>query len=150
MKVLIDRIGLEEFRGLVEEELSKIGPIDPSPYMGIEDLQREIPPVATGSGSNGSIGGQEEFDKWKESNVFKQKQEGYCLVYVKPIRGDLDTEQFKGMAAIIRGFTGGRASATQEQKPKSLLRHKSVPLKKKCCKAFAFKHQCINRRSTAK
>ncbi|MEE2881767.1 MAG: nitrite/sulfite reductase [Chloroflexota bacterium] len=115
LKVLIDRIGLEEFRGLVEEELSKIGPIDPSPYMGIEDLQREIPPVATGSGSNGSIGGQEEFDKWKESNVFKQKQEGYCLVYVKPIRGDLDTEQFKGMAAILRGFTGGRASATQEQ-----------------------------------
>ena len=115
LKVLIDRIGLEAFRDLVEEELAKIGPIDPSPYMGIEDLQREIPPVATGSSSNGSSGVQKEFDKWKESNVFKQKQEGYCLVYVKPVRGDLNTEQFKGMARILRSFTGGRASATQEQ-----------------------------------
>ena len=116
LKVLIDRIGLDEFRGLVEAELSQIGPIDPSPYMDITDLQREIPPVSNGNGSNGfSSNEQSEFNKWKESNVFKQKQEGYSLVYVKPVRGDLTAEQFKGLATILRNFTGGRASATQEQ-----------------------------------
>ena len=116
LKVLIDRIGLDEFRGLVEAELSQIGPIDPSPYMDITDLQREIPPVSNGNGSNGfSSNEQAEFNKWKESNVFKQKQEGYSLVYVKPVRGDLTAEQFKGLATILRNFTGGRASATQEQ-----------------------------------
>lgn len=116
LKVLIDRIGLDEFRGLVEAELSQIGPIDPSPYMDITDLQREKPPVSNGNGSNGFSGNeQSEFNKWKESNVFKQKQEGYSLVYVKPVRGDLTAEQFKGLATILRNFTGGRASATQEQ-----------------------------------
>ena len=116
LKVLIDRIGLDEFRGLVEAELSQIGPIDPSPYMDITDLQREKPPVSNGNGSNGfSSNEQSEFNKWKESNVFKQKQEGYSLVYVKPVRGDLTAEQFKGLATILRNFTGGRASATQEQ-----------------------------------
>ena len=116
LKVLIDRIGLDEFRGLVEAELSQIGPIDPSPYMDITDLQREKPPVSNGNGSNGfSSNEQSEFNKWKESNVFRQKQEGYFLVYVKPVRGDLTAEQFKGLATILRSFTGGRASATQEQ-----------------------------------
>ena len=116
LKVLIDRIGLDEFRGLVEAELSQIGPIDPSPYMDITDLQREKPPVSNGNGSNGfSSNEQSEFNKWKESNVFKQKQEGYSLVYVKPVRGDLTAEQFKGLATILRNFTGGRDSATQEQ-----------------------------------
>ena len=116
LKVLIDRIGLDEFRGLVEAELSQIGPIDPSPYMDITDLQRETPPVSHGNGSDGvSSDEQSEFGKWKESNVFKQKQEGYYLVYVKPVRGDLTAEQFKGLATILRSFTGGRASATQEQ-----------------------------------
>ena len=116
LKVLIDRIGLDEFRGLVDAELSQIGPIDPSPYMDITDLQREIPPVSNGNGSNGfSSNEQSEFNKWKESNVFKQKQDGYSLVYVKPVRGDLTAEQFKGLATILRNFTGGRASATQEQ-----------------------------------
>ncbi|MCL0047780.1 nitrite/sulfite reductase [Dehalococcoidia bacterium] len=116
LKVLIDRIGLDEFRGLVEAELSQIGPIDPSPYMDITDLQRERPPVSNGNGSNGvSSNEQSEFNKWKESNVFRQKQEGYFLVYVKPVRGDLTAEQFKGLATILRSFTGGRASATQEQ-----------------------------------
>ncbi|GIT14194.1 MAG: hypothetical protein CM1200mP35_10140 [Chloroflexota bacterium] len=90
LKVLIDRIGLDEFRGLVEAELSQIGPIDPSPYMDITDLQRETPPVSHGNGSDGvSSDEQSEFGKWKESNVFKQKQEGYYLVYVKPVRGVL-------------------------------------------------------------
>ena len=116
LKVLIDRIGLDEFRDLVEAELSQIGPIDPSPYMDITDLQRERPPVSNGNGSNGvSSNEQSEFNKWKESNVFRQKQEGYFLVYVKPVRGDLTAEQFKGLATILRSFTGGRASATQEQ-----------------------------------
>ena len=116
LKVLIDRIGLDEFRGLVEAELSQIGPIDPSPYMDITDLQRETPPVSHGNGSDGvSSDEQSEFGKWKESNVFKQSQEGYYLVYVKPVRGDLTAEQFKGLAIILRSFTGGRASATQEQ-----------------------------------
>ena len=116
LKVLIDRIGLDEFRGLVETELAQIGPIDPSPYMDITDLQKETPPVTNGGVSNGiTANEQPEFNKWKESNVFKQKQEGYFLVYVKPVRGDLTGEQFRGMAEILRRFTGGRASATQEQ-----------------------------------
>ena len=118
LKVLIDRIGLDEFRGLVEAELAQIGPIDPTPYMDLQEQARETPPELKGpvpaASSNGHNGGG-AYLKWKATNVIKQRQEGYCLVYVKPVRGDLTTDQFRGLAEILRRFTGGRAVTTQEQ-----------------------------------
>lgn len=45
LKVLIDRIGLDEFRNLVEAELAEIGPIDPGDYMAEEEIYRENPPA---------------------------------------------------------------------------------------------------------
>ena len=112
LKVLIDRIGLDEFRTMVDAELEKIGPIDPTPYMEIDELLRETQPVAPAT--NGS-GASEEFQKWRETNVEAQRQEGYYSVVVKPERGDLDGTQFRSIANIMRQYTGGRARATQEQ-----------------------------------
>ena len=112
LKVLIDRIGLDEFRDMVDAELEKIGPIDPTPYMEIDDLLRETPPLAPTS--NG-VGASEEFSRWRETNVEPQRQEGYFAVNVKPERGNLDGPQFRALADIMRRYTGGRARATQEQ-----------------------------------
>ena len=116
IKVLIDKIGLDAFRELVDAELEKIGPIDPTPLMAAEEIERETPPALSGqtngAGSNGSA---PEYSRWVETNVAAQKQEGYHMVYVKPVRGDLSPEQFHGLADIVRKFTGGRARSTQEQ-----------------------------------
>ncbi len=112
LKVLIDRIGLDEFRNMVDAELEKIGPIDPAPYMEIDELLRETPPVAPAP--NG-VAASEEFRKWRETNVEPQRQDGYFAVTVKPERGNLDGPQFRSIADIMRRYTGGRARATQEQ-----------------------------------
>ena len=116
IKVLIDKIGLDAFRELVDAELEKIGPIDPTPLMAAEEIEREMPPAlsgqSNGAGSNGSDTG---YSRWVETNLVAQKQEGYHLVYVKPVRGDLSPEQFHGLADIVRRYTGGRARCTQEQ-----------------------------------
>ncbi len=118
LKVLIDRIGLDEFRQLVEAELAQIGPIDPRPLMAADEIYRETPPelpaLSPAVAANGQNGGG-EYNYWQESNVVGQKQEGYNIVYVKPVRGDLTPEQFRGLADIVRRYTGGRAHATQEQ-----------------------------------
>ncbi len=123
LKVLIDRIGLDEFRDMVDAELDKIGPIDPTPYMEIDELLRETPPVApatNGASSglpspSGGGSGWGQFSKWRETNVEPQRQEGYYAVMVKPERGNLDGPQFRAIADIMRRYTGGRARATQEQ-----------------------------------
>jgi sulfite reductase beta subunit-like hemoprotein len=114
VKVLIDRIGLDTFRELVDAELEKIGPIDPKPYMTAEELQRETPPNPTAVTSNGH-NGADGFQKWQSSNVVAQSQQGFNLVHVAVRRGDLNPGQFKGLAEIVRRYTGGRAVATLEQ-----------------------------------
>ncbi len=125
LKVLIDRIGLDAFRQSVDAELEKIGPIDPTPLMTAEELQRETPPSleplsgpltsgTNGSVSNGHNGGG-EYGRWMETNVSAQRQEGYYLVHVKLSRGDINHAQFRGLADIVRRYTGGRARTNLEQ-----------------------------------
>ena len=115
LKVLIDRIGLDEFRNLVEAELAEIGPIDPKDYIANEEIYHENPPELPEVSANGSGNGSGEYNYWLETNVVAQKQAGYNIVYVKPVRGDLTPAQFRGLADILRRYTGGRSNATQEQ-----------------------------------
>ena len=114
IKVLIDKIGIDSFRELVDAELENIGPIDPQPLMVAEEVQREVPPQVSSAGANGQNGGG-QYDLWRKSNVEAQKADGYHMVYVKPPLGDITHTQFRALADIVRRFTGGRARTTQEQ-----------------------------------
>ena len=116
IRVLSDRIGLEAFRELVDAELENIGPIDPSPLMVAEEVQRETPPPTnpvTPPPSETNGGGR--YHRWYETNVAVQRQEGYFLAYVKPAQGDLSDSQLHALADIVRRHTGGRLRTTQEQ-----------------------------------
>ena len=114
LKVLVDKIGLDEFKTLVEAELKKIGPIDPKPFMNVEEMMRETPPGLVANYTNGANGGG-DFAVWRNTNVEAQKQEGYFAVHVKPERGNITADQFHGLADIMRKYTGGRARTSQEQ-----------------------------------
>ena len=113
LKVLVDRIGMEEFKTLVEAELDKIGPIDPKPLMNVDDMMDENPPELSSNGTNGNGGG--DYAEWRRTNVEAQKQEGYYIVHVKPDRGNISASQFHTLADIMRKYTGGRARTSQEQ-----------------------------------
>ena len=114
LKVLIDRIGLDEFKTLVEAELENIGSVDPKPFMNVEEMMRETPPALAANSANGSNGGG-DYAEWRKTNVEAQKQEGYYVVHVKPERGNISASQFHGLADIMRKYTGGRARTSQEQ-----------------------------------
>ena len=114
LKVLVDRIGLDEFKTLVETELKNIGPIDPKPYMEVEELMKETPPALVSSSTNGHDHGP-DYAKWYNTNVEAQKQDGYYVVHVKPDRGNISASQFHALAIIMEKYTGGRARVSQEQ-----------------------------------
>ncbi len=114
IKVLIHRIGFDAFKAMVEEELEKVDPVDPTPLMELDQVYTESPPSLVASPSNGQEL-PEEFLYWKKTNVEPQKQPGYMLVYVTVPQGDIMAEQFPSLADIVREFTGGSARTTLEQ-----------------------------------
>ena len=117
IKVLVDKIGMEAFRELVDEELKGdwVGERDFSidHLLYVHDEEADAPAVPESYGSpNGDKG---EFDAWVEANVAPQRQDGFVTATVKVTRGDLTPNQFRGLAAIMRDFTGGYARTTVQQ-----------------------------------
>ena len=116
IKFLIDRIGIDEFRGMVEEELNEPWAqksFDPTPLLFIEDESLDAPPLTEGSyRTNGHL---PEFEHWVETNVQPQRQEGYRAVNLKLPLGDIQAEQFHQLAELTRRYAGGRCRITHQQ-----------------------------------
>jgi sulfite reductase beta subunit-like hemoprotein len=117
IKFMIDRIGIDAFRELVEEELEgdwvDERDHDPTPLLFLDDEESSAPPVpAHYSTPNGDASA---FDHWLQSNVIPQRQPGFSTAEVRVVRGDLSPEQFRGLAAITREFTGGYARTSIQQ-----------------------------------
>ena len=53
--------------------------------------------------------------RFLEANVKPQRQEGFSSVEVKVTRGDLTPEQLRGLAQIMRDYTGGYARTSVQQ-----------------------------------
>ncbi len=117
IKVLVDKIGIEAFRELVDEELQGDWVADRDfdvqrlRFDDDEQASAPAPPLAAASAN----GDRSEFDRFCEANVQAQRQEGFAAVEVKIDRGDLSSEQFRGLAAVMRDYTGGYARSTVQQ-----------------------------------
>jgi sulfite reductase beta subunit-like hemoprotein len=117
IKVLIDKIGIDAFREMVEEELQgdwvAERDFDVERLKLIDDEEAKAPPPP---GTNGSPNGdRSQFDGFLQANVKRQRQEGFSAIEVKVTRGDLTPEQLRGLAAIMREFSGGYARTTVQQ-----------------------------------
>jgi sulfite reductase beta subunit-like hemoprotein len=117
IKVLIDKIGIDAFREQVEEELEgdwvEERDFDVERLRFDDDEAKGAPPAPAAPDSPN--GDRTEFDHFVEANVQAQRQEGFSAVEVKIARGDLSPEQFRGLAAIMREYTGGYARSTVQQ-----------------------------------
>ena len=60
-------------------------------------------------------GDSRSYDHFVQSNVGAQRQEGFSTVEVKVRRGDLTVEQLRGLAEVMRRYSGGYARTTVHQ-----------------------------------
>jgi sulfite reductase beta subunit-like hemoprotein len=117
IKVFVDKYGIDELRRQVEEELQgdwvaeRDFSIEQRLFLDDERESAPAPPKSYGS-PNGDLS---EFERFRAANVRAQKQEGFVTVEVKVVRGDLTPEQFRGLGAIMRRFSGGYARTTVQQ-----------------------------------
>jgi sulfite reductase beta subunit-like hemoprotein len=117
IKVLIDKIGIDAFRDMVEEELEgewvaeRDFSIDEIFY-DVDEEGNAPQPAAQHASPNGD---RRQFDRFMESNVQRQRQRGFSTVEVKVVRGDLTPEQLRGLGEIMRRYSGGFARTTVHQ-----------------------------------
>jgi sulfite reductase beta subunit-like hemoprotein len=120
IKVLVDKIGMDAFRELVDEELEgdwvaerefDADLVDRLIFHDDEEANAPKPPPETASPN----GDRTEFERFLSANVQAQRQPGFSSVEVKIERGDLTPEQFRGLGQIMRDHTGGYARSTVQQ-----------------------------------
>ena len=94
IKFLVAKLGIEEFSRLVEEE-RKILPEDPAWTAYLDDLDSYVEePLKIAAPLNG-VARPKEFDAWAETNIYKQRQEGYVVATICLPLGDITSDQMR-------------------------------------------------------
>jgi sulfite reductase beta subunit-like hemoprotein len=117
IKVLIDKIGIDAFREQVDEELlgDWVAERDFSLEPILFDVDEQTGAPATPDSYGSPNGDHRQFSRFDETNVAPQRQPGFVTVEVKVQRGDLTPEQLRGLAQIMRAYSGGFARTTVQQ-----------------------------------
>jgi sulfite reductase (ferredoxin) len=117
IKVLVDKIGIDAFREMVDRELEGEWVAERDFSIGrlifdLDEERRAPEKPGTSSSPNGDRSG---FEAFCLDNVRPQRQDGFSTVHLKVTRGDLTPEQFRGLGQIMRDYTGGNARTTIDQ-----------------------------------
>jgi sulfite reductase beta subunit-like hemoprotein len=117
IKVLVDKVGIDAFREMVEEELEGewVAERDFSLDEILFDVDEQANAPEQRAAYASANGDQHEFDRFLATNVASQRQRGFSTVEVKVQRGDLTPEQLRGLAQVMREYSGGYARTTVHQ-----------------------------------
>lgn len=128
LKFLLKKVGLEEFRKLVEVELAQLD-FDPR-WKSVMDAATSLSPLneqcgakRNGDETRSDTGSQEASPVSRETvpaaflrdNVYAQRQPGYITVTIHLPLGDFTPTQGRGIATLARRFCNGDLRTTVEQ-----------------------------------
>jgi sulfite reductase (ferredoxin) len=114
IKFLVEKLGIEEFRRLVQEELAVL-PSDERHTAFLSEVDSYIEePVKQGLVLDGTPL-PDGFADWYRTNVYKQRQNGFSMVTVTLPLGDLTSWQMRQLADIAEEYVGDFVRTTVEQ-----------------------------------
>jgi len=114
MKFLIREWGIEKFKKAVLEERAKL-PHDPRWEQFVAKASQEHETPLRPPGELPRQNGNERYNRWLETNIREQRQDGYVTVSVALPLGDITADQLRGLSDIVRRFTTGTIRTTVEQ-----------------------------------
>ena len=114
IKFLVAKLGIDEFRALVDAE-RKILPHDDRwtsylPEVGTFDETPTREAVALNGAAH-----PEGFPEWLATNVYRQRQPGYVVATIALPLGDLSSDQTRKLGHIARRYVGDTVRTTVEQ-----------------------------------
>src|SRR5690606_8847124 len=112
MKFLIKNFGTDKFLDLVKEEQKALAfksyPIDYKSYEALQSLPNPtVPPVEEPN--------ELAYERWKLTNVFPQKQEGYFAIGIKVHLGDFYTDKARILADLVKVYANNELRFTLRQ-----------------------------------
>lgn len=109
LKFLIQKIGFEEFKALVEAEKKALKNHEVT--IQKEELWAIEPPKKIQE----ILSENENFSAWKRTNVFEQKQKGYFGIYIRVLNGNISTKISRKLIAGLEGYVGDDIRITINQ-----------------------------------
>ncbi len=114
LKFLVSKLGIEEFRRLVQEELEVVPP-DVRHTAYLEDLKDfTYEPAKAGMALNGTPI-PDGFDDWYRTSNYPQVQTGYSTITLNVPLGDFTARQGFQLADIARRYVGDNIRLSVEQ-----------------------------------
>ncbi len=111
MKFLINAIGLEQFKVLVDAEQEAIAntsiPINVEEYPIAVPVNVEVPKVV--------LKNKDAYESWKATNIIPQKQKGYVAIGIKVLLGDFYTDKARLLAHLVENYAAGELRLTLRQ-----------------------------------
>lgn len=115
LKFLISKIGLEEFKRLVDEERKQL-PHDDRWTSWLESVPNyKEEPLKEASLLQIEPAREEGFDEWYRTNVYRQRQTGYATVTIALPLGDITSKQLRVVADLARKYVRDTIRSTVEQ-----------------------------------
>lgn len=114
LKFLVNKLGIDEFRRLVEEERAALTP-DERWTSYLREIPREEPLSANAGLFPAEAVGMNGFGAWRASNVYEQRQAGFAAITVTLPLGDISAAQLRVLADVARRFGRGEVRLTVEQ-----------------------------------
>ena len=111
LRFLIEKIGLEAFRKLYEEELAELRESPPAlPHVRANTRATYTPAVRRLSRSS-----DPDFCRWSQFSVLDQRHPGYKIVVLPLPLGDMDAESLRSLADVVNAHGEGVLRTTQSQ-----------------------------------
>ncbi len=112
LKFLVQKIGLDEFLNLVEQETiaTKV-----KSYAINRDAVPQPAALESQHVAVTEITNPLKYEQWLATNVFEQKQSGFYGVYVKVPVGDIHTPDTRQLVEDLRGLVADEIRVTQNQ-----------------------------------
>jgi sulfite reductase (ferredoxin) len=113
LRFLVDQIGFEAFRDLYRRELAELQKAS-LPHLTIRPLPEPELSLA-GQETSSPTASPEGFEEWQKKNVLPQKQEGYYMVQLALVLGDVEADVMQALADIVEAHGEGMLRAEQHQ-----------------------------------
>ena len=114
IKFLVSKLGIEEFRRLVDAE-RKILPHDERWTAFLDDMPHTRGEAARKPSVLPEPEATGKFAAWLATNVYRQKQEGYAVATLNLPLGDITADQTRALADLARKYVGDNLRTTVEQ-----------------------------------